>query len=296
MSCISQEISGEYEIICVDDESPDGSVRIIEELMKKYDKIRLIKNSHGGVSHTRNTGIENARGKYIWFVDSDDYIAENSLKFLENVILKNDCDLINFSGESFPFESPDDIMRYFGFVATHLTKRKIIMDNNIRFNSEISFGEDELFAVEVMDKAEKVEDFPDNRLYFYRKNDGSVMANSGKRITERIKSVILQADEVNRKIISGEITSDFSYEFLLKRMESILDFVSFNYITSKEAKKLIKFAKEKKVFRCRYLKEHFPDKKIPSEKDLYITLLKSYFHEIKNYLKIIKRKIKKHSV
>ena len=81
-SIINQTLK-EIEIICVDDCSTDNSYMILEEYSKKDSRIKLIKHKENrGLGPARNTGIENATGEYISFIDSDDYV---SLDFLENL-------------------------------------------------------------------------------------------------------------------------------------------------------------------------------------------------------------------
>ena len=73
----------EYEVICVDDCSPDGSRAIVERLQKEYPTLKLLihtENKRQGGA--RNTGMKVAQGIYIWFMDSDDYIKPNCLKDL----------------------------------------------------------------------------------------------------------------------------------------------------------------------------------------------------------------------
>ena len=68
----------EYEVICVDDCSPDGSRAIVERLQKEYPTLRLLihtENKRQGGA--RNTGMRESNGKYVWFVDADDYIQPN---------------------------------------------------------------------------------------------------------------------------------------------------------------------------------------------------------------------------
>ena len=80
ISCIRQDIShNDYEIIVVNDGSPDNSVVIAERLAKSYINIRIINQENKGLSGARNTGIRHAKGKYLWFVDSDDWISEYCL-------------------------------------------------------------------------------------------------------------------------------------------------------------------------------------------------------------------------
>ena len=86
------------EIIFVDDHSTDGSIELIEQFMRKDKRIVLIKHeTNMGTLITRNEGALNARGEYIFFVDPDDMILENSLDMLYNATLKYpDVDVIQF--------------------------------------------------------------------------------------------------------------------------------------------------------------------------------------------------------
>jgi glycosyltransferase involved in cell wall biosynthesis len=74
----------DYEIICVNDGSPDGSGEIVERLKKDYSNIILINQQNQGVSRARNRGIQEADSKYVLFVDPDDYIRQNTLNMILN--------------------------------------------------------------------------------------------------------------------------------------------------------------------------------------------------------------------
>ena len=63
-----------FELILVDDGSPDNSGKICDEYAKKDNRIKVIYKENGGVSSARNCGIDAAKGKYVCFVDSDDYV------------------------------------------------------------------------------------------------------------------------------------------------------------------------------------------------------------------------------
>ena len=75
-SLVNQTLS-DIEIILVDDGSPDNSGRICDEYAKKDDRVIVIHKENGGVSSARNVGIDKAKGKYICFVDSDDYVSKD---------------------------------------------------------------------------------------------------------------------------------------------------------------------------------------------------------------------------
>ena len=94
-SCLRQDIpSDEYEIICINDGSADKSEEIISQYTEKYPNIRLYTQANAGVSAARNKGIDLANGKYIWFVDGDDIIADNCLKVILSAVEENDVDIL----------------------------------------------------------------------------------------------------------------------------------------------------------------------------------------------------------
>lgn len=79
-SCLDQDLdSSEYEIIIVNDGTPDGSMAIVERIAQKHDNIRIVEQENQGLSVARNAGLAVAEGDYVWFVDSDDWIAKDSL-------------------------------------------------------------------------------------------------------------------------------------------------------------------------------------------------------------------------
>ena len=87
----------EYEVICVDDCSPDGSRKIVEKLQKEYTSLHLITNAvNRKLGGARNAGLDVAKGKYIWFVDSDDYIAPRCLGNILAALEEDDLELVQF--------------------------------------------------------------------------------------------------------------------------------------------------------------------------------------------------------
>ena len=85
-----------YEIILVDDGSPDGCPKICDQYAAKHENVRVFHRENGGLSAARNSGIEVAKGKYIMFVDSDDYIEPNVLGGLSAQIERDDLDALRY--------------------------------------------------------------------------------------------------------------------------------------------------------------------------------------------------------
>ena len=78
----------EFEVICVNDGTPDNSLQIVYEFAINHENLHVINQENQGLSCARNAGLRIAKGDYIWFVDSDDKVAEGSIQQLKNIILK----------------------------------------------------------------------------------------------------------------------------------------------------------------------------------------------------------------
>ena len=96
-SLLVQDIpSSEYEIILVDDGSPDGCPKICDDYAASHENIRVIHRENGGLSAARNSGIKVAHGEYVMFVDSDDYIEPNVLRGLLAQLENDNLDVLRY--------------------------------------------------------------------------------------------------------------------------------------------------------------------------------------------------------
>lgn len=93
LSCIHQDIeASNYEIIVINDGSPDNSGIIADSIASKYSNVRIIHQENKGLSGTRNEGFRESKGEYIWFIDSDDWIEDNCLSRIVSQL--NDIDVL----------------------------------------------------------------------------------------------------------------------------------------------------------------------------------------------------------
>lgn len=100
-SCTNQTLK-DIEIICIDDCSPDKSIQILEEYQQKDSRIKIFRHEENkNLGAARNTGLKNATGEYIWFVDSDDYIDTKACQILYDAIKEFDVDMLCFSALKF---------------------------------------------------------------------------------------------------------------------------------------------------------------------------------------------------
>ena len=83
----------DFELLLIDDGSPDNSGAICDEYAEKDNRVRVFHKENGGVSSARNLGLDNARGTYIMFCDSDDYVADNWAEKLYEFMNYNEANL-----------------------------------------------------------------------------------------------------------------------------------------------------------------------------------------------------------
>lgn len=95
MSCIKQDINlgHDYEIICINDGTKDKSAEIAKQIAANYDGVHVIDQENAGLSVARNNGLHMAKGDYVWFVDSDDWINEGCLGRISRN-LENELDIL----------------------------------------------------------------------------------------------------------------------------------------------------------------------------------------------------------
>ena len=180
----------DWEAICVDDGSTDGSGAILDEYAAKDTRIRVIHQPNAGVSAARNKGLDIVRGKWIWFVDGDDVINALSLQALANSIKEvPTCELIKIGYEKFnETEIPNyqlgnltssviDVSRYVPVDILDVMCCQVIYRadkvGKIRFKDYIG-GEDRVFSCSYLVEASTVVELK-MQYYGYRQRTSSVM-------------------------------------------------------------------------------------------------------------------------
>lgn len=189
--CIKSIVNQTYkrlDIILVDDGSTDGSSRICDEWEKKDKRISVIHKTNGGLSDARNEGLQKAMGKYLCFIDGDDYIEENMINVTYHCAINNDADMVIYSNyavnnknkvtkqliSSRKVYSGSEIMSLLfkecigtlphnrsdyevGFSPWgRLYRRKLLINHNIRFKSErVLIYEDLMFLLDSMPVVKK---------------------------------------------------------------------------------------------------------------------------------------------
>ncbi len=233
-----QETSYEYEIILIDDGSTDGSGLLCDELSNKYDNIKVIHKKNEGVSVARNMGIDMASGKWIMFVDSDDYITDTSIQLTLDSVDGIDTDMLMWSylnNENNVMTKQqlfNDNVTFIGNEAKELSKLvffnygmqplwnpvcklyklQIIKDNNIRYEKGISVGEDVLFIYDYLcqiNSAMYINEF----LYIREIREESAIRVYNEN---KWKSIILYLEQFKKRIKNWKSNDELVQFFLLR--------------------------------------------------------------------------------
>lgn len=128
----------EYEIVLVDDGSPDNCGDICEEYAGRFSQVRVIHRENGGLSAARNSGIEVAQGQFVQFVDSDDYLDPNVLKALIEKMEKEQLDMLRFNyqnvNEQYVVFEPNKVSKPF------VDYRDEVCDGLVFLTERLGFG------------------------------------------------------------------------------------------------------------------------------------------------------------
>lgn len=204
-SLLNQDID-DYEIILVNDGSKDNSVNICNKFVDKYDNIRLLNKENGGLSSARNYGLNKAKGKYVFFVDADDYIEDNCLGKIYSILEENELDIlqinyrevidneksnnkINYSDENNIITGKEWIKtrKIIPMIWTYIYNREFLLNNQLIFKEGI-YHEDAEFTPRALMAANRTM-FKDICVYFYIIRNGSIMRS--KNIKKSLDLIVI---------------------------------------------------------------------------------------------------------
>lgn len=202
--CIQSVINQTYEnlqIILVDDGSPDNCGKICDEYAKKDHRIEVIHKSNGGLSDARNKGLEMAKGEYIGFVDSDDYIEADMYEVLYNLLKQYNADvsICNFytvSQGKISIKNADNGINEYNRIEI---LKEILLDKNIQ-----SYAWNKLYKKELFDEIK----YPIGKKY------------------EDIGTTFYLLEKCNKVVVTGKL--EYYY---INRQDSIVNNVTESTIT-----------------------------------------------------------------
>lgn len=232
----------DWEAVCVNDGSADGSAAILEAYSAKDNRFRIITQPNGGLSAARNAGMKVAKGDYILFLDSDDWLESDALETLARNL--DGEDMLCFSGrrcfeETGSYHAADQLLektystgmayynenallhRDFAFVCVvlRLYRRRFLLDNDLHFKEGI-YHEDNLFTPIVCFYAGKVKQIQDC-LYNYRVRSNSITTTTNKKrmfdfldTANTLSAFFISKHGFDKKTVYRAITHHYQVVFL----------------------------------------------------------------------------------
>ncbi len=234
----------DWELLLIDDGSTDLSADILDEYTEKNNHIKVISQQNGGVSKARNTGLRSAKGEYVIFLDSDDYMLPDMCKTMLDVLHSKQADCV-ICGIQEPEDSLWCPQRNIDYSTLEDFKRDFIYQLNTEllspcwnkifkrqlitnlFNEEISFGEDLIFDLEYLNNCTRLSFITTPLVYHEKQVAGSLVTKTGlQRLMdiEKIHQVIMQfageeniSQDLHKKYIR-DLTVYVRFIFLDKRI------------------------------------------------------------------------------
>lgn len=246
IDCILAQSDTDWELILVDDGSTDASLSICQSYSRQYPNIYCLAQNNAGPSVARNNGLKHAKGDYVAFIDSDDWIESDFLEQYSQALSEDDYDLL-FQGfvndddkGNLSFnpsvaldthsEHKSDIItklyecHNFGWVWNKLFKISIIRNNSLFFDENVWRCEDELFTIEFLRFASTIKSLNTHK-YHYISRAGSLIRSENnplryREIRERIIHGLLpMVNENLAKIFLNEYLFDLKFCMLMACMD-----------------------------------------------------------------------------
>lgn len=192
---IQQCLRENYEVWLIDDGSEDNTLQRLQDFAEQRTNIHVISQKNSGPAYARNVGLMHANGKYIYFIDSDDYIEPNGIEILVQTIEQDQADVVvsgiyeeisNIRTEiqysTHHFQSREEYLRHaVQLWDTHLLytmgnklyRASFLKAHNICFPKEYVFGEDMRFNMQVFEAAQKISVLSESYYHYVRERPGS---------------------------------------------------------------------------------------------------------------------------
>lgn len=252
-SILSQTYT-DFEVLAIDDGSNDNTYKYLKMYENKDNRIRPISKENGGPSSARNLGLSLAKGDYIGFVDSDDYISNNMYELLIKKVVECDAQIaicnysvVNENGEQTnikhvlsPYYSSHKeivngiIRQYYDGDPTGLAgpcnklyNKKFISSSQITFDDKLYRAEDWWFNLKLYEKAERIVTLQESLYFYWQGNPDSLMKKMNADYYSQWKTARLYLEEKN-KIYKFNYDKNIFYKELLLNIHSLLISLSKN--------------------------------------------------------------------
>lgn len=265
----------DFELLLVDDGSPDLCPKICDEYARKDSRVKVVHQKNMGQAGARNTGLAYALGEYICFVDSDDYLAhERVLQILADKTVKNP-DIVHYKFKEwfesdrhtaeccFSYNVPTsgrtlaeiycdliDRDAYYNSAWSKIIKRVLLIDNNIRFERGI-VGEDNEWYYHVVMVAQSLI-LVDESLYIYRRREGSVTTSITRKnlvdqlyVLDKWEKILKDKNsDLRIQVICGSLAKQYCSAVII--YAGLTD-VSDLYASLKNKSHLLQYSKTRRV-------------------------------------------------
>lgn len=237
---ILKQTYNDFEIILVDDGSPDSSPKICDEYAAIDSRVKVIHKPNGRQADARNVGLEAALGDYICYVDSDDYLVDNKVLQLLANKTKDNPDIVHYKFKEW-FESEGRVAdckfnykvptegrsvaeiycdlidndAYYNSAWSKIIRRDLLMANNIRFEKGI-VGEDNEWYYHVVMVAKSLV-LVDEPLYIYRRRQGSTTTTTTRKnlidqiyVLDKWENILKQApNDARARVVWGSLAKQY---------------------------------------------------------------------------------------
>ena len=285
-SIFNQDVPS-VEVVVVDDGSSDATYRVIEEYARQHVNLRLFHKHNEGVGAARNYLLDKACGEFIWFVDSDDYIAEGVLQHILSE-LNSTIDLLSVSyngGVFTPFEgsATEYIQKGYinGYLWTKIIRRSVIEDAHIRFDPQRYSQEDWFFLMQVYPLLGNIKQITLQAYIYCDDNENSVMREAHAEHTRRNVADSRETICNFKRFIDSHRDQSYSRAY-----EQWMNFSAAGYLyslfpidyTMEEIKNDIKIFKEKEVYPVGKTGRRKADLflRLANHEKIYLLLIKLY--------------------
>ena len=251
MDSILNQNFRDFEVICINDGSTDSSLEILKNYSKLDSRVKIISQDNQGLGAARNRGLKEANGKYILFVDSDDFLEENCLYELYQNIISNSSDMLVFKFNSydetknsyrpggfyfeksfgdvdfnnFTFRYEDvkkHVMNTYFSAWSKLYKKEFLDKHNLTFPEGITY-EDVLFQIKTFLYAKSLSFLPKS-IYNYRlSNENSLMHDSNK-----VWDIIRVVESVEEFLKESGFITEFKQEFFIFNIVQLSQYISLS--------------------------------------------------------------------
>lgn len=237
-SCLNQEIKN-YEVVCINDGSDDGSQEIIEEFTRRYPRIFKAVHSkiNGGIGIARNLGLENSTGEYFTFIDSDDYVEANCYEFIMNKAIEENADIVIYDAyqieenhmtylAAIDFANAGEISKQEYFLSMPYAWNKIIKKsfyaNGFRFPERMWYSEYACIPMLGI-MAQKI--IYIKHAYVVHDHENTIKRESKFRVKvmDIVKAITILNQNSDHHAFSKEIEF-FAYQHILKNTAEVLNY------------------------------------------------------------------------